>query len=199
MSDALENSGVPAPLSPPGETNLAAAGMVGEPLPASPPELIVPATTPPPSQLMQTLWISGALLWAYVVSGEYVIRADLPEVLGVLGVLGALAASWHKATSSLPADPLWPRALPGLLALGLGAAVVIFGLIVADALHFGHSELFGLVLLALGVLSYFAGRRLTKLPAALPASRGRRAISVVLWMIASVATLIALVNIGERV
>ncbi len=146
-----------------------------------------------------SLWIFGALLWAYVVAGEFVVVADFPELIAILGVLLVYATSWFMAVQGKRSEELdgpWALA-PGVLALALWG----FTLVCVTA-AFGSSSrsdieavTIGLWLLGAGV--YFLGRRLTG-PSKAPRSLSARVRTAGAWLVSGLATIAALVSAITR-
>lgn len=160
------------------------------------PELAFRAPTRP--LLGPALWIAGATLWAYVVAGQFVLRAQMPEVLGIGFVVGVLVSTAYLACGRslelLPArgaeeqkrrfvKPTWVGVL---VAAG---AVLVFSLIFARAGD-GPVMLFLLVSSLVGVI---LGKRFTGRPR-VRLSLGRRVLGFGLWLAAVLLALIVILS-----
>lgn len=160
------------------------------------PELAFRAPTRP--LLGPALWIAGATLWAYVVAGQFVLRAQMPEVLGIGLVVGVLVTTAYLACGRslelLPArgaeeqrrrfvKPTWVGVV---VAAG---AVLVFSLIFSGAGD-GPVMLFLLLASLVGVIlgKRFTGRPRTQL------SFGRRVLGVGLWLSAVLLALIVILS-----
>ncbi|HWA77913.1 MAG TPA: hypothetical protein VG937_36515 [Polyangiaceae bacterium] len=150
-----------------------------------------------------SLWLFGALLWAYVIAGELVVRSGFPEPLGWLGVLFVLGVTWFFAIErSFVEDPPAPnerlkRALsPLVAALGLWIATLIVSTLIGAT---SRGDLDGLITVGLWLLSlapFFGGRRMTgnRRP---PIDPSRRPLGILLWIGAALVTLVALIPVLE--
>jgi hypothetical protein len=99
---------------------------VSEPLPTAP----LPTLTAQLSRGGPTLRIFGALLWAYVVLGEWVVGMSFPEPLALLLVITVFGLTWARAVSHDPSPLHLGKVEPGLYALALWAAVLLVGVAV---------------------------------------------------------------------
>lgn len=150
------------------------------------PELAFRTATRP--LLGPALWIAGATLWAYVVAGQFVLRARMPEVLGLGFVLGVLVTTAYVACERslelLPArgaeeqrrrfvKPTW---VGFVMAAG---AVLVFSLIFSRA----GDGLVMLLLLLSSLAAVMSGKRFTgRAGKRLPF--WRRVLGVGLWLAA---------------
>jgi hypothetical protein len=66
------------------------------------------------------VWYAGVILWSYVVVGEYVVGAELPEVLGWSCFVGLLVGTFLQGANRIGV-PLMRRTA----ALGFGGVVVL--------------------------------------------------------------------------
>ena len=142
-----------------------------------------------------SLWIFGAVLWAYVVMGEWVLRFDLPEAWGALTVLATFGVAWFSSVEHLkaPADR-WRKLTPA--ALGLVLFVILVLLV---TLFFGtarRSVVGGITLLLwfFSAAFYLLGRRVTARPRTLQPRR-RVAITIALWLLSGLGTIASLGSI----
>lgn len=176
-----------------------------------PPGMAPPGMAPPPPAtdlaltarrghpvLGASLWTFGALLWAYVVMGEWVLRFQLPEAMGALTVIAAYGLAWLSAVRDLnsPADR-WRRLLPGPIGFGLFVMTVLL-----VTLLFGTTRrsIVGAITVFLWFFSaavYIAGRYVTARPRR-PRTRARTVATVVLWLLSGVGTLIFVVSTLSR-
>lgn len=137
-----------------------------------------------------SLWIFGALLWAYLVVGEWVLRFHLPEGVGALVVIAAYGTAWLSAIRDLttPADR-WRRLVPGGAGVGLFVAMLLF-----VTLLFGttRQSVVGAITVLLWFFSagvYITGRYVTARPR-VARTRARLAATIVLWLISGLGTLV---------
>lgn len=141
-----------------------------------------------------SLWIFGALLWAYVVMGEWVLRVGLPEVLGALAVIAAYGLAWLSSVRHLtaPADR-WRKLLPGGVGFGLFVATIF-----AVTLLFGtaRQSVAGAITVLLWFFSasvYVAGRYVTARPR-VTQTRARVAATVLVRLLVGLTTLVAVAS-----
>jgi len=138
-----------------------------------------------------SLWIFGALLWAYVVMGEWVLKFELPEAFAALAVLAAAGMAWLSATRHLTQRP--QQLTPAALGVGLFVVTLIVSTMVAT--HRRSVEEGVAVLMwffSAGV--YFLGRYLTARPRETRTS-WPIAATVAFWLMAGVGTLGSLMSI----
>jgi hypothetical protein len=165
------------------------------PLPAAPP--LDPWVRPQRVQrplIGASLWCFGALFWAYLVVGEIVVWTAVPEALGILAVLIAFGLAWYRATSQMPQAPRWRWLMPGIVAFFVWLLTLLVSSAAFDTGGRKQAELAALLLWSFAATSYALGRHLTAQRPA-PSSTRARAGRIALWVIASVATLMAGVNI----
>jgi hypothetical protein len=180
-----------------------------EPTPLPAPE-IVPASSPtapatPPSRplLGAVLRVYGALLWSYVIAGQFTTSwfdegAPLGEAWATLIVVGVtllvlLLAMRRSAEIAPPqvGSSLVPRAL-GVLALALLAFVVILAGVTVGGFIFlpgRHNVLYAFVLVVAACLASLAGQRMTRPGGAY--MYNTRVQNVLIWFMLAVITLIA--------
>ena len=93
----------------------------------APPEEELVVTTPARRlpRTAATLRIFGALLWAYIVLGEWVIGLSFPEPLAVLIVAGVFGAVWFTCVGHGPGTPVLDKMLPGLCAVSLWVLLLV--------------------------------------------------------------------------
>jgi len=142
-----------------------------------------------------SLWVFGAVLWAYVVMGEWVLRFDLPEAWGALVVLASYGLAWFSCVEHLraPADR-WRKLTPGALGLVL---FVILILLVTSLFGTTRQSVVGGVTLLLWFFAaafYMLGRRLTGRPRVIQPRR-RTAATVALWLVSGLGTIASLGSI----
>lgn len=181
------------------------------PAPAEP----SPVEPPPPLEALQqrparapspvvgpALWVSGVLLWAYVVMGQFTTSwfshaAPLGEPAATLGVVLATAIALRVAVGrSLSArDGKMPgRAVRvGLLALLLGFLVVTVLSVIARATTADLDGLVMAVLVTIAFAAFLNGRRLTG-PAPVPPTHRQRVFGALLWVGVGAVTLGACVE-----
>jgi hypothetical protein len=112
-----------------------------------------------PSRTRPTLRIFGALLWAYVVLGEWVVGMRFPEPLALLLVIAVFGLTWAGAVRH-DARPLHLGQLePGLYALALWAAVLLAGAAVPGNSSPARVETVSAALWCVAAFSSFVGRR----------------------------------------
>jgi hypothetical protein len=150
-----------------------------------------------------SLWLFGALLWAYVIVGELVVRSGFPEPLGWLGVLFVLGVTWFFAIersfgedAPAPHERLKRALSPLAAAVGLWLATLILSTVIGATTP---GNLDGLITVGLWLFSlgpFFVGRRMTgtQRPAIDPS---RRPLGILLWIGATLVTLVALVPVLE--
>jgi hypothetical protein len=150
-----------------------------------------------------SLWLFGALLWAYVVAGELVVRSSFPEPLGWLGLMFVLGTTWFFAIErSFVEDPPVPNErakrvfVPLAAAIGLWLATLILSTVIGATTP---GDLDGLITVGLWLFSlapFFVGRRMTgtQHPAIDPS---RRPLAILLWIGATLVTLVALIPVLE--
>ena len=146
-----------------------------------------------------SLWIGGALLWAYVVMGEWVVTIELPEVVGWLVVLLAYAGSWTLAVRRSNPDQRRPlhTILPGIAGFFGFAFAVVFTASVLGGSSRKQVAAVTVMLWFVAVAMFAAGRRLTQ------GRRGRlegwqRAGLAALWVVSGLGTLVSLLAAMER-
>jgi len=139
-----------------------------------------------------SLWVFGAVLWAYVVMGEWVLRFDLPEAWGALVVIASYGVAWFSSVEHFTnrADR-WRKLAPG--AAGLALFVILILLV---TLLFGTSRqhVIGAVTILLWFFAaafYILGRRVSARPRVVR-QRGRLAATIVLWLLSGVGTIASL-------
>jgi hypothetical protein len=141
-----------------------------------------------------SLWCFGALFWAYLVVGEIMVWTAVPEAFGILAVLVTFGLAWYRATSQLPHAPRWRWLLPGIVAFFAWLITLILSSAVFSTGGRKQAELAALLLWSFAGTAYALGRHLTA-QQRVPSSPNARARSIVLWLIAGIATLMAGVNI----
>lgn len=141
-----------------------------------------------------SLWTYGALLWAYVVLGEWVLRFNLPEGMGALTVIAAFGVAWLSAVRDLktPADR-WRRWVPGVAGFGLFVVTVLL-----VTLLFGTTRrsIVGAITVMFWFFSaavYIAGRVVTARPR-VARTRARTAATVLLWLVSGLGTLVSVAS-----
>jgi hypothetical protein len=170
-----------------------------EPVPLPPSiEVPIPDFTARKSRplLGPSLWMFGALLWAQIVIGFFVVEKDLPEPFGFLGVAVVMGAVWMLSVKhrQRPTSLRFRHLAPVLLALLYWAGAVVFGLMVAAVANARVGV--SILLWMLSVAAFFVGRRLTG-PSSIPPTLARRAVTVLAWLGAIIFTLGALVQLFQ--
>ncbi len=114
-----------------------------------------------------SIWTFGALLWAYVVLGEYTTAGFIGEAIaGALLILVA-AVSWTIAVRRSLATPprrfgvLGRTLFPGAIALLLSIFCALFMNFVGESSHQNPDVPMTLAFMVLGMLAFFGGKRLT--------------------------------------
>lgn len=172
------------------------------PLPPPPP--IVPVApvefrVPRPRPLLgPSLWIFGALLWAQIVVGYFVVVKDLPEAAGVLALFVATAAAWWLSVQQRqrPASFAFRHLAPALLALLYWAGAILFGMLAAAMSGGGAGVTVLLWLIAATAL--IIGWRMSGPPLG-QRTLARRALSFLIWAVVVFFTVPALVQILDDV
>lgn len=140
-----------------------------------------------------SLWIFGALLWAYVVMGEWVIHLSLPEGLAVLIVAIAYGLAWVTSGRGLGEGAgRWKVVVPGIAALVLFFVIL---LLVAGLFGSGRRSTVAAVTVCLWFFSaavYVLGRHLRARPR-VTRSRWQAAGTIVLWIVSGLMTLVSLI------
>lgn len=159
--------------------------------PQTPPEP-VPFQEPSADRLLGTsLWLFGALLWTYVVLGEWVVKASFPEPLAILIVIGVFAGSWYvsaKAPShALRTHPI----LPGIIAFVSWAILLLLVSTLLGTHRTNEVAYLTVFLWVVGALSFWYGRRL--LGDAKPSSAMVRKWTRVAWGVVGIGTAVALI------
>lgn len=140
-----------------------------------------------------SLWIFGAVLWAYVVMGEWVLRFDVPEGVGALVVLGAYGAAWISSVRdrTTPAGP-WSSWLPGGIALGSFMGTLLVTLVFSSPRP-GTQAAITVMLWFFSAACYIAGRSVA-VPRRSARTRARTAVTVVVWLLSGLATIVSLAS-----
>lgn len=142
-----------------------------------------------------SLWVFGAVLWAYVVMGEWVLRFDLPEAWAALVVLASYGLAWFSAVEHLTtrADR-WRKLAPGATGLVLFVLLVLF---VTVTLGTSRQSIVGGITLLLWFFAaafYILGRRVAARPRVVRPRR-RVAATIVLWLVSGLGTIASLGSI----
>jgi hypothetical protein len=142
--------------------------------------------------LSQSLWIFGALLWAYVVLGRFVATYALPESLALPTLLAVLGLAVFRALE-LPRNTgaAWPRrAAP--IAAGLGLFVLVLLIAVSLAATAGpHPGALDVALWFVAAFALFIGRQRARRD--LP-GRAATLLGYFVWAACGAATLFALLS-----
>jgi hypothetical protein len=113
------------------------------------------------------LWIFGAMLWAYVVLGEYTTAGFIGEAISVSLLTFAVGACWYFAVQrcSVPSQRKFVRLgralVPGFIALLLLVGCALFMNFVGESSHQNQDVPMTLAFMVIGILAFFGGRRLT--------------------------------------
>jgi hypothetical protein len=145
------------------------------------------------------LWITGALLWAYVVVGEWVVTIELPELVGWVIVLFAYASAWRTSVLRVPRQrrKLWLTVAPGIVALFLFIQILVFVASFFGSSRRSHVAAVTVMLWFLSAGLFAAGRQLTRKRQG-KLTGTRRAALASLWVASALGTLIALFAAMER-
>ena len=138
-----------------------------------------------------SIWIFGATLWAYAVMGEWVINFDLSERLAFLSVIAVFAISWYSSTGYVPGGKLREKILPCVFGLGLWSLALLLAAAVFKSSRRADEEGVTVGLWVLAAAAYFIGRYLST-KRELPVSKLVRARTIFVWIVAMLATAIAL-------
>jgi len=147
------------------------------------------------SVLNATLSSFGALLWAYVVAGELVVGANLPESMGVLGVLAAFGGVWYsEVTPDFRAGSGLKRViLPGFLALAAFFSALLFACAVSGSTE-SDVQAMSAALWFVALFAFVVGRERARRSAPpAPVSHEKKAARFALWLVSGLATLGALI------
>ncbi len=113
------------------------------------------------------LWTFGAMLWAYVVLGEYTTAGFIDEAIAVSLLTFAAGACWYLAvrrgpmTAPFHAGILGRKILPGIIALLLAAGCALFMNFIGESSQRNLDVPMSLAFMVLGMLTFFGGQRLT--------------------------------------
>ncbi len=142
-----------------------------------------------------SLWVSGALLWGYVVLGELVVNIGFEEGLAVIALFGVLGWSWFRCTKPLlDADRIGRAALVAASGVALFVASLFLITMIFGSSRRSHFETTTVLLCGLGVAAYAAGRRLTALPASTRRADRSRLVSWFVWIVVGLFTLVAMAS-----
>jgi hypothetical protein len=140
----------------------------------------------------------GALWWAYVVVGEFVVNLGLPEFVGLVVVLASMLATWAHAVGLregawFSVRKLAPLLLSLLLFLGLlFVAVSVFGSQSRTMASAGT-----IVLWFVSVFAFLLGRRWTALPR-YGQTKNARIRTIAVWMLSGFASCVAMISAMDR-
>lgn len=146
-----------------------------------------------------TLWVSGALLWGYVVLGELVVNVGFEEGLAVPALFVVLIWNWLVVSRPLRDGD---RAGRAALVAGGGIALFLACLLLATTM-FGssqrsHFEGVTVLLCVMGVAGYAAGRRMTALPSPARGANGSALIGWFAWIVVGLFTVVAMISAMAR-
>lgn len=208
-SDAVQPSETPTP-APSGKTDVPVVPRQGPPSvppPGFPPSGADAATGLAPEAFAQrrrfpvlgaSLWIFGALLWAYLIMGEWVIHLKLPEGVGVLVVAIAYGVAWFTSVRELgQSGSRWKLVVPGLVAVVLFAATL---LLVSGLFGSSRRSTIAAVTMSLWFFSaavYVLGRHL-RARSRVNRTRWQAAGSIALWIVSGLVTLVSLIATMAR-
>ena len=142
-----------------------------------------------------SLWVFGAVLWAYVVMGEWVLRFNLPEAWGALVVLATFGLAWFSSVEHLtaPADR-WRKLGPAALGLVLFVSMILVATLLLGSPRQSIAGAVTLLLWFFSAAFYMLGRRVTARPRVVQPRR-RVAITIALWLLSGVGTIASLGSI----
>ncbi len=205
---------------PPAEIAVAAPLAPMQPAPAMDPSTIEPPVPsgpyrtapyePPPARIGPTPWpilgpalsSFGALLWTFVVAGQFTTSWSTGKplaqttALGAVGVVSVVVWVLAVRRSRLAAPPSGSHVL---LARGLASgllAVLFFGMCVvgavflAEASRTNHDLLVAFVLVAFSITAHVVGGKITA-PEPPERTHGQKFVTVALWVVSLLLTLVA--------
>lgn len=140
-----------------------------------------------------SLWVFGALLWAYLVMGELVVNLEVNEAFAMLIVIAASGIAWYGAVRHAPPAKMARRIAPGVIGIVLWVFAVFLAAVLCGTTRRSTVQALTVVFCFPAVAAYFVGRRLTANPK-LEVSRRRRAGGIALWVGCSLATAMALLS-----
>lgn len=177
----------------------------GAPTPAPEPAPLASDEAPPmvagtlrgPPLFWPTLFIFGTLLWAYVVLGELVVSLGLPELVAFLVLVALSVGAWRRVA------PPWSgprarirRAMPLILAIMLWFSTMLVAVTLAGPGE-RHGAAMTIALWFLSALVFGLGSAKTvRVPQA--PSKGGRAAGIGLWVLSSLASVVAMVSAFSR-
>jgi hypothetical protein len=145
-----------------------------------------------------SLWTVGALSWAYVVVGEFVVNLRLPEAIGVVLVLASMLATWAHAVrlregAWFSVRKLGPLFLSLLLFLGFLFVVVS----VLGSRSRGQTSAVTVIVWFVSVFAFLLGRRWTALPR-YDQTKNARIRTIAAWMLSGFASCVAMISAMDR-
>jgi hypothetical protein len=144
------------------------------------------------------LWTVGALSWAYVVVGEFVVNLGLPEFLGFVLVLVSMFATWAHAVrlsegAWFSVRKLGPLFLSLILFLGFLFVVVS----VLGSRSRGQTSAVTVMFWFVSVFAFLLGRRWTALPR-YGQTKHARIRTIATWMLSGFASCVAMISAMDR-
>ena len=186
-----------------------ASGVGPEPLPAEDtaapgpardPSGAPPIATPTPGlpPTAATARIFGALLWAYVVLGEWVVGLSFPEPLAILIVATVLGGAWFTSVGHGPATPALHRTLPGLFAVTLWVLLLMLSSTLPSRTDPSRVEAVSASLCIIGAAAFYAANPWHPAPVSARIF-GRRRVRWLARTVAAAATLLAIASALSRI
>jgi hypothetical protein len=165
--------------------------------PALPP-VNAPAPSPSPPRAAATLRIFGALLWAYVVLGEWVIGLALPEPLAVVLVAAVFGLTWRTSVGRGPGTPVLDKVMPGPFALILWLLLLSLSSALPGSAEPSRIEAVSASLCCIGAATFFVASGWHATPARARTFRQRATRWLARGVVGS-GTLLAIVSALSRI
>jgi hypothetical protein len=146
-----------------------------------------------------SLWTSGALSWAYVVVGEFVVNLGLPEAVGVVVVLASVFATWAHAVRLR--EGAWfsvSKLAPLLLGLLLFLGLMFVAVSVLGSQSRTQTSAVTIVLWFVSVFAFLLGRHWTALPH-YGQTKSARIRTIAVWMLSGFASCVAMISAMDRI
>lgn len=206
--------------APPAEIAVAAPLAPVQPTPAIDPSTLEPPVPsgpyrtapyePPPARVGPTPWpilgpaltSFGALLWTFVVAGQFTTSWSTGKplaqttALGAVGIVSVVAWVLAVRRSRFAAPPSGSHVLvarglaSGLLAVLFFAICVVGAVFLAEASRTNHDLLVAFVLVAFSITAHVVGGKITA-PEPPERTHGQKFVTVALWVVSLLLTLVA--------
>jgi hypothetical protein len=166
--------------------------------PVLPPEsAAAPAPSPSPPRAAAAARIFGALLWAYVVLGEWVVGRSLPEPFAVLCVAAVFGCTWLTSVGRNPGTPALDKIMPGAFAFALWALLLLLSSALPSNGEPSHVEAVSASLCFVGAAAFFVASAWYGAPAP-HRTLGQRWARWLVWCVVGGGTLLAIVSGSSR-